>query len=58
MPIIKSSTYLQSNYDEISKLCHSSNKPVFITDADGNIDLVVMSIKLYEKLSGSGGLTI
>jgi prevent-host-death family protein len=51
MPNIKSSTDLRNNYNEISKFCHESREPVFITK-NGQGDLAVMSIETYEALSG------
>lgn len=37
--------------NEISKLCHAKDEPIFVTK-NGYGDLVVMSIKTYEKLTG------
>ena len=51
MPTIKSSTDLRNNYHEISKLCHATREPVFITK-NGQGDLTVMSIEAYEILKG------
>ena len=51
MPNIKSSTDLRNNYTEISKFCHESREPVFITK-NGQGDLAVMSIEAYEMLNG------
>lgn len=51
MPNIKSSTDLRNNYNEISKFCHESREPVFITK-NGQGDLAVMSIEVYEMLNG------
>ncbi|MFA5384064.1 MAG: type II toxin-antitoxin system prevent-host-death family antitoxin [Eubacteriales bacterium] len=51
MPIIKSSTDLRNNYNEISTFCHKSREPVFITK-NGQGDLAVMSIETYEMLKG------
>ncbi|MGO1369094.1 MAG: type II toxin-antitoxin system Phd/YefM family antitoxin [Senegalia sp. (in: firmicutes)] len=36
---------------EISKLCHETNEPIFITK-NGYGDMVVMSIDTYEKTLG------
>jgi len=51
MPSIKSSTDLRNNYNEISKFCHESREPVFITK-NGQGDLVVMGIEIFEQLNG------
>lgn len=51
MPLIKSSTDLRNNYNDISTFCHESREPVFITK-NGQGDLAVMSIETYEALSG------
>ncbi len=51
MPNIKSSTDLRNNYNEISRFCHESREPVFITK-NGQGDLAVMSMETYEMLNG------
>lgn len=51
MPNIKSSTDLRNNYNEISRFCHESREPIYITK-NGQGDLAVMSIETYEALSG------
>lgn len=50
MPIIRPSADLRNSYNEISKICHNTNKPVFITK-NGYNDLVILSNELYEKLT-------
>ncbi|MEG1141414.1 MAG: hypothetical protein RSE41_03015 [Clostridia bacterium] len=40
MTIIKPCTELRNNYNEISKICHETNEPVFITK-NGHNDLVI-----------------
>ena len=47
--IIKPISDLRNNFNEISELCHQEGEPVFITK-NGQGDLVVMSLALYEKL--------
>lgn len=49
MPIIRPSSDLRNNYNEISTICHQTKKPVYITK-NGAGDLAVMSIELYELL--------
>ena len=49
MPIIRPSSDLRNNYNEIFPLCHKSRKPIYITK-NGAGDLAIMSIELYEKL--------
>ena len=51
MPNIRSSTDLRNNYNDISKFCHESREPVFITK-NGQGDLAVMSIDIFEQLNG------
>ena len=50
MPIIKPSSELRNNYNEISTLCHKSNEPIYITK-NGSGDLAIMSIEAYEYLT-------
>lgn len=51
MPIIKSSTDLRNNYNEISSFCHETGEAIFVTK-NGRGDLVVMSIDMFNKLMG------
>jgi len=51
MPRIQSSTDLRNKYNEISKFCHESREPVFITK-NGQGDLAIMSMETFEALSG------
>jgi prevent-host-death family protein len=48
MPIIKPISDLRNKANEISRLCHETGKPVFITK-NGEGDLVVMSLAAYER---------
>lgn len=50
MSIIRPSADLRNNYNEISKICHNTEKPVYITK-NGYNDLVILSNELYEKLT-------
>lgn len=49
MPMIRPSSYLRNNYNEISKICHETKDAVYITK-NGTGDLAVMSIELYEDM--------
>ena len=51
MPIIRPSTDLRNNYNEISALCHNQMEPIFIT-RNGAGDLAVMSIEALDKITG------
>jgi prevent-host-death family protein len=51
MPVIRPSSDLRNNYNEISKFCHEYSEPVYITK-NGQGDLAVMSIETYERLVG------
>lgn len=50
MPIIRPSSDLRNNYNEISTICHQTKSPVYITK-NGTGDLAIMSIELYELLT-------
>jgi prevent-host-death family protein len=49
MPVIKPITDLRNKARELSKLCHDSGEPVFITK-NGEGDMVLMSLAAYERL--------
>lgn len=49
MPIIRPSSDLRNNYNEISTLCHKTKKPIYITK-NGAGDLAIMSIEVCEAL--------
>ena len=49
MAIIRPSADLRNKYNEISKICHETNEPVFITK-NGYNDLVVLSNEAYESM--------
>ena len=48
MAMIRPCADLRNNYNEISKLCHETNEPVYITK-NGYNDLVLLSNEAYEK---------
>ena len=49
MPIIKPISDLRNRANEISRLCHQQDQPVYITK-NGKGDLVVMSQAHYDRL--------
>ena len=49
MPAIRPISDLRNKAREIARLCHTSNRPVFIT-RNGESDLVVMSQAHYNRL--------
>jgi len=49
LPIIKSISSLRNRTRDIASLCHEQDEPVYLT-TNGEGDLVVMSIKHYERL--------
>jgi len=51
MPVVKESTDFQNSYYDISDFCHKYQEPVIITK-NGESDIAVMSIEIYEKLTG------
>ena len=46
--IIKSSTSLRNQYNDISEKCKATGEPIYLT-RNGEGDLVVMSIEAFEK---------
>ena len=48
MPQIRPISDLRNKANEISRLCHETGEPVFITK-NGEGDLVVMSLAAYER---------
>ena len=51
MPAIRNSADLQNKFDEILEFCKKNKEPVFLTN-DGQGELAVMSIDVYEELVG------
>ena len=49
MAVIRPCADLRNNYNEISKICHETKEPVYIT-RNGTNDLVVLSDEAYEKI--------
>lgn len=48
MAVTKTCADLRDNYDEISKICHETNEPVYITQ-NGKKDLVLLSNEAYDE---------
>lgn len=48
MPTIKSSTALRNDYSKISRQCHETGEPIYVT-VNGEGDLAVMSIEAFEQ---------
>ena len=51
MPVIRKTTDLLSNFNEILEFCQNYREPIFLTD-DGQGKLAVMSMESYEELIG------
>lgn len=49
MALIRPCADLRNNYNEISKICHETKEPIYIT-RNGTNDLVVLCDEAYEKL--------
>lgn len=50
MALIRPCADLRNNYNEISKICHETKEPIYIT-RNGTNDLVVLSDEAYEKIT-------
>ena len=51
MPVVKEITEFKDSYYNISDFCHKYNEPVIITK-NGESDIAVMNIKIYEEITG------
>lgn len=49
MAVIRPCADLRNNYNEISKICHETKQPVFITK-NGTNDLVILSDEAYDTI--------
>lgn len=49
MALIRPSADLRNKYNEISRICHETKEPMYITKNGAN-DLVVLSNEAYEKI--------
>lgn len=50
MALIRPCADLRNNYNEISKICHETKEPMYIT-RNGTNDLVVLSDEAYEAIT-------
>ena len=50
MALIRPCADLRNNYNEISRICHETKEPMYIT-RNGTNDLVVLSDEAYENLT-------
>lgn len=48
MPLIRPCADLRNKYNELSRICHETNEPIYITK-NGYNDLVLLSNEAYEK---------
>ena len=49
MALIRPCADLRNNYNEISRICHETKQPIYITK-NGTNDLVVLSDETYENI--------
>lgn len=49
MALIRPSADLRNNYNEISRICHQTKEPIYITK-NGSNDLVILSNETYEAM--------
>ena len=49
MVLIRPCADLRNNYNEISKMCHETKEPIYITK-NGSSDLVILSNEVYESI--------
>lgn len=56
MPAIISSTKLRNEYNEVSKRCHESAQPIFVTK-NGEGDLAIMSMETFDMLTQYASLS-
>jgi len=47
-PIIRSSSDIRKNYNQIAEICRNSKKPVFLT-RNGTGDTVIIDIETYSR---------
>ena len=52
MAYIRPCADLRNKYNEISKICHETYEPIYITK-NGSNDLVILSNEAYEEMSAN-----
>lgn len=50
MALIRPCADLRNNYNEISRICHETNEPIYIT-RNGTNDIVILSDEAYEAMA-------
>jgi PHD/YefM family antitoxin component YafN of YafNO toxin-antitoxin module len=50
MPVIRKTTDLINNFNEIMQFCKNNGEPIYVTDDDQNEQAVLMSVEAYEEL--------
>ena len=56
MALIRPCADLRNNYNEISRICHETKEPMYITK-NGTNDLVVLSDEAYEEIINTNAET-
>ena len=56
MALIRPRADLRNNYNEISRICHETKEPMYITK-NGTNDLVILSDEAFESMSKTFGET-
>ena len=57
MPMIISSADLRNQYADVSKKCHKTGGPVFVTK-NGKGDVAILSMEAYDELVGANALRV
>jgi len=55
MPVIRNSSDLVNNFQEIMEFCENYREPMFLT-SNGQGKLAIMSIETYEEITGRNEL--
>lgn len=50
MAVIRPCAELRNNYNEISRICHETKEPIYITK-NGTNDIVILSDEAYESMA-------